>query len=88
MLKEYQKNNKGLLLDVRTKDEYANGHIPNSINIPLDQIDQYQKNKDKVLYVYCQSGARSEQAVAILKANGYHAENIGGILDYHGEIEG
>lgn len=80
-----------LLLDVRTEQEYGEGHIPGSTNIPLQTIDNIEsvvENKDTVLYVYCHSGMRSRQAVGMLKQMGYtNAINIGGIAGYSGKVE-
>lgn len=79
-----------VLLDVRTPQEYAEGHIEGSINIPLQSIETTEtviKDKDTPLFVHCRSGARSAQATGILKRMGYtKAEDIGGILSYRGKI--
>ena len=78
-------------MDVRTPEEYKDGHIPGSHNIPLQQLDKIDaivENKDAVLYVYCHSGARSRQATALLQHMGYrHVNNIGGIAAYRGKVE-
>ena len=80
-----------VLLDVRTPQEYREGHIPGSQNVPLQQLDKVEEvaeNKDTVLYVYCRSGARSRQAVSLLKHMGYsNVHNIGGIAAYSGKVE-
>lgn len=76
-----------VLLDVRTREEYASGHIPGSINIPLDELAAIDIQKDKKLYVYCLSGGRSASACSFLKKQGYNAENIGGISSYTGKVE-
>ena len=80
-----------VLLDVRTAQEYREGHIPGSKNVPLQTIDKVTsiaENKDTVLYVYCYSGARSRQATAMLQHMGYtNVQNIGGIAAYHGKVE-
>lgn len=90
-LKEYAETEKAVLLDVRTPQEYREGHIPESINVPLQTIDKVTsiaENKDTVLYVYCYSGARSRQATAMLQHMGYtNVQNIGGIAAYHGKVE-
>ena len=78
-----------VLLDVRTPEEYAEGHIPGSVNLPLSNISQIASvvpSKDTPLFVHCLSGARSGQAVSYLKGEGYNAKNIGGINGYKGEI--
>ena len=78
-------------LDVRTRSEFADKHIPGSQNVPLQQLDKVEEvteNKDTVLYVYCRSGARSRQAVSLLKHMGYtNVHNIGGIAAYSGKVE-
>jgi rhodanese-related sulfurtransferase len=78
-----------ILLDVREKDEYKEGHIPKSRNIPLSQIsDALKINRNQKLYVYCRSGNRSQKAVNFLKENGFtDVTNIGGIMSYHGRTE-
>ena len=90
-LKEYAEKENAVLLDVRTPQEYREGHIPGSQNVPLQQLDKVEEvteNKDTVLYVYCRSGARSRQAVSLLKHMGYtNVHNIGGIAAYSGKVE-
>ena len=90
-VKEYQATPGAVLLDVRTAEEYRGGHIPGSKNIPLQAIDKVAsvaENKDTVLYVYCQSGARSRQATGLLQGMGYtNVNNIGGIAAYSGRVE-
>lgn len=80
-----------ILLDVRTPQEYREGHIPGSQNIPLQTIDKVAtvaENKDTPLYVYCHSGGRSRQAVQRLVQMGYrNVTNIGGIAAYRGKVE-
>ena len=90
-VQEYQNAAGAVLLDVRTPQEYREGHIPGSKNVPLqelDKVDSVAENKDTMLYVYCRSGARSRQAVSILKHMGYtNVHNIGGIAAYSGKVE-
>ena len=90
-VKEYEATPGAVLLDVRTLEEYRGGHIPGSKNVPLQAIDKVTsvaENKDTVLYVYCQSGARSRQATSILQGMGYtNVNNIGGIAAYSGKVE-
>ena len=79
-LAQYQADPKGVLLDVRTREEYTHGHIPGSQNVP---------DQSTPLYVHCYSGARSGRAVTALRRMGYsHVSNIGGIRDYRGKTEG
>lgn len=79
-----------VLLDVRTPEEYAEGHIEGSNNIPLQSIEKTQtviKEKSTPIFVYCRSGARSTQATSILKRMGYtNVEDIGGIISYRGKV--
>lgn len=78
------------LLDVRSPEEYHQGHIPGSVNIPLQSLEDVRQLIDDSnipLYVYCRSGARSARAVSLLHSMGYsNAINIGGILNYKGEL--
>ena len=76
-----------VLMDVRTPDEYTAGHIPGSVNCPLERIHLYDGDPSMPVYAYCRSGARSGRAVALLQEMDYEAMNIGGIIDYHGELE-
>ena len=74
------------LLDVREVDEYEEEHIPESVNIPLSNLEKIQDMhyaKDTPLFVYCHSGRRSGAAVMMLRGLGYtNAKNIGGIMHY------
>ena len=65
--------NGALIIDVRTKAEYQIGHIKGSINIPLNNLSNHYSrlDKSKTMITCCASGMRSEQAMNILKANGY-----------------
>jgi len=80
-----------VLLDVREADEYAAGHIPGSLNLPLSAIRTAEvllPDFSAPLYVYCLVGSRSARAVSALRAMGYdNAHSIGGIQRWHGEIE-
>ena len=81
-----------IVVDVRTPEEYAEGHIPGAINIPLDTLGDEQPAElpdlDQRIYVYCRSGRRSATSTAILAGIGYRdVVDFGGILDWDGEIE-
>ena len=70
-----------LILDVRSKGEYAGGHIQGSINIPLDQLGNNLhrlKDKSKPIITCCASGMRSSSAKSILKSNGFTEVYNGG----------
>lgn len=90
-LKEYAEAENAVLLDVRTPQEYQEGHIPGSKNVPLQTIDKISSvadNKNIPLFVYCYSGGRSRQATAMLQHMGYaNVQNIGGITAYSGKVE-
>jgi phage shock protein E len=61
------------VLDVRTPEEYAAGHVPGAVNIPYDQIASQLAAipKDKDVVLYCHSGRRAGLAAEVLEANGY-----------------
>ena len=90
-VKEYKQREGAILLDVRTLQEYREGHIPGSKNVPLQQLDKIGSvadNKNTPLFVYCYSGGRSRQATAMLQHMGYaNVQNIGGIAAYRGKVE-
>ena len=90
-VKEYNGTDGAVLLDVRTPDEYRQGHILGSKNVPLQSIDKVTvmiNNKATPIFVHCLSGARSRQAAAILQQMGYtNVKNIGGISAYAGKVE-
>jgi phage shock protein E len=70
-----------ILLDVRTKGEYARGKIAGAINLPVDEvesrIEQILPDKNATIYVYCLSASRSPFAVGIMEKLGYqHVFNM------------
>lgn len=73
-------NTGAMLLDVRTKEEYQAGHIPGSVNIPLQVLESRLASipKNKAVITCCASGMRSESAKSLLKARGYEVHNGGG----------
>ncbi|OIQ71514.1 thiosulfate sulfurtransferase PspE precursor [mine drainage metagenome] len=70
-----QWNTDAVILDVRTPDEFASGHVDGAINVPLSGFAQAHAkaapDKSRQVIVYCQSGARSGQAMLLLKHQGY-----------------
>lgn len=72
-----------ILIDVRTPEEFASGHINGAVNIPLDQISSRVSElpQDKPIVLYCRSGNRSNQAADILENAG-----LTGIYDLGGVI--
>jgi len=89
-VKRYRETEGAVLLDVRTRSEYAHGHIEGSRNLPLDELDRasaYVSNKSTPVFVHCLSGGRSARAAAYLRDCGYSTvHDIGGIGDYTGRI--
>ena len=76
--KEIMKENDYVIIDVRTKEEYNESHIKDAINIPYDEIDEnIEIEKDKVIFVYCKSGNRSNQAYNTLTNLGYEVYDLG-----------
>ena len=80
-----------VLLDVRTQEEYASGHIPGAICIPNETIGSEEipelPDKDQLILVYCRSGNRSKQASQKLAEQGYtNVVEFGGINGWTGEI--
>ncbi len=73
------------LLDVRTPEEYAQGHIPGFVNIPVDALRDRlgEIAPGKPVYVMCQSGLRSYLACRILNAHGYDCFNFAGGYRYY-----
>ncbi|MBQ1492074.1 MAG: rhodanese-like domain-containing protein [Blautia sp.] len=89
-LSECQGTEGAVLLDVRTRQEYRSGHIPGSVNIPLDEIEGAKGRyvASTPLFVYCLRGTRSRRAVSLLKKMGFErAKSIGGITAYTGKME-
>lgn len=89
-VEEWHRDKEAVLLDVRTADEYRQGHIEGSLNLPLQNIETVKNtiyDTDKPIYVHCLSGARSAQAASVLKSMGYtNVTNIGGINAYRGKV--
>ena len=69
------KKQNGILIDVRSKQEYEEGHLADAILIPLydleEEIEQKAPNKQKTIVLYCSSGVRSKQAKTQLEQMGY-----------------
>ena len=79
-------NPKCILLDVRSTQEYKEGHLNNAINIPLYSLKEKNElsfiEKNSLIIVYCQSGTRSKRAIKILNKKGYNnLYNLKGGLD-------
>lgn len=84
-------NKNYIILDVRTIEEYNEGHIPNAICIPNETIGNNLidelSDKEQLILIYCRCGNRSKQAAEKLKQLGYtNLIEFGGIIDWKGEI--
>ena len=80
-------NSNNIFLDVRTLDEHKTISIPNSLIIPVQELEsrvnELKKYKDQNIVVYCRSGNRSRTGTEILINNGYNAVNLsGGIINW------
>jgi rhodanese-related sulfurtransferase len=79
------------VLDVREPDEWAAGHAPGALHIPLGELparvdELAELSDDRPIYVVCRSGGRSARAAAWLNASGYDAVNVaGGMKSWHTE---
>lgn len=80
-----------IILDVRSKGEFAGGHIKGSLNIPVDELSNNLdklKDKKKPIITCCASGMRSASAKSILQSNGYlHVYNGGGWSGLQGKLQ-
>lgn len=80
-----------VILDVRTEEEFAGGHIENAVLIPDYEIEvkaeSVLKDKSQLILVYCRSGRRSKIAAEKLVSLGYsNVKEFGGIIDWKYEI--
>ena len=77
-LEQYRNTSGAVLLDVRTPEEYRDGHLPGAKNLPLDRLDTIAEPAGSPLFVYCRSG---------LARAGYSVTDLGGLLGYRGPLE-
>ena len=85
-LNDFKKNKKVFLIDVRSNQEYEEGHLTGAINISVynieKEIQNVVKNKSDTIIVYCSSGGRSKEAKEILERLGYdEVYNLKGGID-------
>ena len=81
-----------IILDVRTQEEYDQGHIPGAIVISHEEIpdkaEEVLTDKNQLILVYCRSGRRSKIAAEALLELGYtNIKEFGGIIDWPYEVE-
>ena len=77
--------NNAIIVDVRTPEEYEEGHLEQAVNINWFDSDFQQKvsnlDKDKKIFVYCKKGGRSTKAAAVLDSLGFDVVNLLGGYD-------
>lgn len=67
------------LIDVREPNEFAAGHVPGAVNVPMSEIgNRLDELPDEAFDVICQAGGRSARVVEALEARGYDATNVAG----------
>ena len=81
-----------IILDVRTSEEYATGHVPGAMLLPVDDIlagkTESLPDKEALILVYCRSGNRSKTASNALVEAGYtQIKDFGGIIDWPYDVE-
>tara|TARA_B100000900_G_scaffold372894_1_gene353108 strand:- start:2362 stop:2670 length:309 start_codon:yes stop_codon:yes gene_type:complete len=91
--KQLFSDDKAVVLDVRTTDEFETSRIPNSINIdfynPQNFISELEKlDKEITYYIYCRTGARSANSCVIMNEMGFKKTYnlLGGIVEWDGEL--
>lgn len=81
------------VIDVRTPEEYASGHVQGAVNIPVSEIEtrisEVAKSKDTPLAVHCRSGGRSARAASKLRQMGYtNVKDLGSYANAKATVEG
>ena len=79
----------GIIVDVRDRDEFLEGHIPMAVNIPFELIEagEYTLHKSKYLLVYCDHGVSSMKAALNMSEDGYRVINTeGGLAQNRGPL--
>ncbi|UJP11713.1 rhodanese-like domain-containing protein [Microbacterium sp. KUDC0406] len=67
------------LIDVRERDEFAGGHVPGAVNLPMSELgDRLEELPTEAFHVICEMGGRSARVVQALEARGYDATNVDG----------
>lgn len=84
------KKNNYFLLDVRAPFEYSEGHLPGSVNIPIDELEAriFEVPQNKHIITICLHGVRSGICERLLKQKGFHADSLeGGLSIWKGQIQ-
>ena len=90
LIQENEGNRNFVITDVRTPEEFADGHLDNALNINLNSgtfsTDINKLDKDNTYLIYCRSGNRSAQAAAVMEDLGFmEIYDMGGITDWTAE---
>lgn len=81
----YAEDDSVLMIDLRSREEYAEGHICGAANAPLGDFSNIRLDRKKTLLLYCDRGARSMAVGRELSARGYRVKSVvGGIGAYRG----
>ena len=78
-VEKLMEENEYIIVDVRTKNEYNSEHLVGAINVPLDELENENLDKNKLIFVYCKSGTRSNIAYETLTNLGYSVYDLGAI---------
>lgn len=79
----------GIIVDVRDRERFSDGHIPMAINVPLEEIQKGNISlpRSREVILYCETGGSSTLAAKLLSEKGYRVVNtIGGIKAYKGSL--
>lgn len=90
-LKIMEKDKEALFIDVRSPEEYSAGHIPNAVNMFIDEfesnLDKLKGHEEKAIVLYCNSGKKSGDAAKILVENGFKdVSNAEGVKKYEYDL--
>lgn len=83
------KEKRGIIIDLRSEDEYEKGHIKGAINVPMEEIQEkgFPFSKKRTFLLYCEYGTRSMRVARLLYEQGYHVINtVGGMYQYTGDL--
>lgn len=83
-------SSKPIILDIREKEEYEQGHIPGALSFPLSEFPAVLDDLDKSrqYFVLCQGGGRSARGCAHMQTVGFNSTNVeGGMSAYQGPLE-
>ena len=88
-IKDFEALENPELIDVREVEEFEEGHVKGSVNMPLSNFEETvdSLDKNKKYYIICRSGQRSHAAAKLMSDQGYDATNVlGGVLEYSKDL--